>query len=292
MHPLIQRLLQEGVILTDGSWGTQMQARGLKPGESPDAWNLTHPDLVEEVARQYFEAGSRVILTNTFGANRVILDKHGLADRTVEINEAGVQISKRAVGDKALVFASIGPSGKMLLTGDVTKGELQAAFEEQAQAQARAGADGIVVETMMDLDEALLAAAAAKQTGLPVIASMVFDAGKGKDRTMMGVSPEQAVEAFSQAGLDGIGANCGQGIEGFLPICRRMRAATDLPLWMKPNAGLPEVVDGETIYRTTPDEFAGYVPDLVSAGANFVGGCCGTNQVFIQAVGRTLQTLA
>jgi methionine synthase I (cobalamin-dependent) len=291
MHPLIQRLLKEGVILTDGSWGTQMQARGLKRGEPPDVWNLTHPDLVEEVARQYVEAGSRVILTNTFGGSRVVLDKHGLAGKAAEINEAGVRISKRAAGDRALVFASIGPSGKMLITGDVTAAELAAAFEEQAAAQARAGADGFVVETMMDIEEALLAVAAAKKTGRPVIASMVFDSGKDKDRTLMGHTPEQAAEAFAQAGVDGLGANCGQGIEGFIPICRRLRAATALPLWMKPNAGLPELVKGEVIYRTTPLEFAGRVPDLVAAGANFIGGCCGTNQAFIEAMGQVIRSL-
>ena len=291
MHSVIEGLLKEGVILTDGSWGTQMQARGLQRGEPPDAWNLTHPDLVEEVARQYVEAGSRIILTNTFGANRIVLEKHGLAGRAAEINEAGVRISKRAAGDRALVFASIGPSGKMLITGDVTAAELGAAFEEQARAQAQAGADGFVVETMMDLEEALAAVAAAKQTGRPVIASMVFDSGRNKDRTLMGQTPEQAVEAFVKAGVDGLGANCGQGIEGFVPICRRLRAATDLPLWMKPNAGLPELVKGEVIYRTTPLEFAGRVPDLVAAGADFIGGCCGTDQAFIKAVGRAIQAL-
>lgn len=263
--------------------------RGLRTGESPDAWNLTHPDKVEEVARAYVEAGSRVILTNTFGANSFVLGKFGLADKVSEINMRGVELSKKAAGSRAFVFASMGPSGKLLAARNVTEYELKAAFDEQAGAIAQAGPDAIVVETMIDLNEARIAAEAAVRTGLPVIACLVFDAGKLKDRTMMGNTPEQAVEALSGVGVNGVGANCGQGIEGFVPICARMRAVTDLPLWMKANAGLPERVDGQTVYRTTPEEFAAFVPDLVHSGANFVGGCCGSDERFIQAIGNALK---
>ncbi|MBW2324404.1 MAG: homocysteine S-methyltransferase family protein [Deltaproteobacteria bacterium] len=279
-----------GVVVTDGSWGTQLYARGLKPGENTDIWNLTHPGKVEEVARQYVDAGSRVILTNTFGANRFILNKFGLADKAGEINAAGVEISKKAAEDRASVFASIGPSGKLLLTKEVTEDDLQSAFEEQANAQAQAGADGIIIETMTDIAEAGIAIAAAKKTGLPVIASMVFDSGKEKDRTMMGNTPEEVVKEFAGLGVDAVGANCGQGIEGFIPICKRMRSVTDLPIWMKPNAGLPEILDGETVYRTTAREFAQYVPELAQSGANFIGGCCGTNQDFIKEIKRALDS--
>ena len=221
--------------------------RGLQPRECPDSWNLSHPGKVEEVAREYVDAGSRVILTNTFGANRYALGRSGLADKVAEINIKGVDISRRAAGTKAYVFASIGPSGKLLATREVTEDDLRQAFEEQAQAMAKAAPDAIVVETMMDLTEARIAATAAKETGLPVIACLVFDSGKAKDRTMMGNTAEQAVEVLSGIGVDAIGANCGQGIEGFIPICRRMRAATGLPLWMKPNAGRPESVEGRVV---------------------------------------------
>jgi methionine synthase I (cobalamin-dependent) len=291
MHAFIADLIKGGPVLTDGSWGTQIIKRGLQPRECPDSWNLTHPDRVEEVAREYVDAGSRVILTNTFGSNRYVLSKFGLADKVAEINIRGVEISKKAAGSRARVFASMGPSGKMLLTRDVTEDDLREAFEEQARAIAEAAPDAIVVETMMDLAEARIAAAAAKQTGLPVLACLVFDAGKGKDRTMMGNTPEQAVEVLSSAGVDGLGANCGQGIEGFIPICSRMRSVTALPLWMKPNAGLPERVDGQTVYRTTAAEFVRFVPALVQAGANFVGGCCGTEQEFIREIGNTLKSM-
>ena len=291
MHPLIESLLKSGPVVTDGSWGTQMQKRGLKRGQSPDSWNLSHPEKVLEVARQYVDAGSQIILTNTFGASRLSLSNYKLGDQTAEINAAGVRISKQAAGDRARVFASIGPTGRMLVTRETTEEELQAVFEEQANAQARAGADGIIIETMIDVDEARIAATAAKQTGLPVIVSMVYDSGEDKDRTMMGNSPEEVVAAISPIGVDGIGANCGQGIAAFLPICKRLRQATDLPIWMKPNAGLPEVVDDGVVFRTTAAEFVKSVPDLIQAGANFIGGCCGTDQEFVKTIRQTLAHL-
>ena len=291
MHPLIESLIKTGPVVTDGSWGTQMQKRGLKRGECPDSWNLSHPERVLEVARQYVDAGSRIILTNTFGANRLSLEKYKIGDSAVDINAAGVEISKKAAGNDACVFASIGPSGRMLITRETTEDELQRSFEEQANAQARAGADGIVVETMIDIVEARIAAIAAKQTGLPVIVSMVFDSGEHRDRTMMGNTPEEVVAEIAKIGVDGIGANCGQGIEAFLPICTRIRQATDLPIWMKPNAGLPEVVDDKAVFLTTAQEFVQYIPDLIAAGTNFIGGCCGTDQGFVKAIREMVDQL-
>lgn len=289
MHPLLEKLLAQGPVVTDGAWGTELQVRGLEIGDFPDGWNLTHPDKVGEVAAAYVQAGSQIILTNTFGANRPRLAAHHLADKVAEINRRGVEISKRAAAGRALVFASIGPSGKMLLTGEITEDDLRAAFEEQARALAQGGADGLVVETMADLDEASLAVRAAHATGLPVVACMVYDSGKSKDRTMNGTTPEQAAAGLTAAGADVIGANCGQGIAGFVPICRRLRAATSLPLWMKSNAGLPEVENGHIVYRTTAASFAEYIPQLIAAGANFVGGCCGTSPAYIEAVVRKLR---
>lgn len=286
MHPTLERLLQNRWVITDGAWGTQLQARGLGLGDFPDAWNLSHPERVEEVARAYVEAGSRVILTNTFGANRVRMAEQEKPADVGEINRRGVEISRRAAGSKANVFASIGPSGKLLLSGEISPEELSSAFGEQARALAQAGADALVIETMSDLEEARLAVEAARETILPVVACMVFDSGKEKDRTMMGNTPEQAAEVLTRAGADVIGANCGQGIEGFVTICRRLRAATDRPIWMKPNAGLPAIVDGRAQYATTPAEFAGFVPALLDAGAGFIGGCCGTTPEFISHLGH------
>ena len=289
MHPTLEKLLAQGPLITDGAWGTELQARGLGLGEFPDSWNLSHAERVADVAAAYVRAGSRVILTNTFGANRVRLAENGLADQAAAINRRGVEISRAAAGEQARVFASIGPTGKLLMSGDITEEEMLAAFREQAQTLAQAGADALVVETMSDLDEARLAIDGARATGLPVVACMVYDSGKDKDRTMMGATPEQAAKALAEAGADVIGANCGQGITGFAAICRRLRSATDRPLWIKPNAGLPEMVDGQVHYHATPEDFAAQIPGLIRDGASFVGGCCGTRPDFIAAIQRRLQ---
>jgi methionine synthase I (cobalamin-dependent) len=288
MHPTIVQCLSNSPVLLDGGWGTELQKRGLEIGLHPDLWNLSHPEKVEAVARSYVEAGSQIILTNTFGSTRFTLGRHGFQDKIAEINRAGVQISRKAAAGQAKVFASIGPTGMMLMSGSITPEEMENAFREQATALAQAEPDGIVIETMSDLEEAVLAVKAVKSTGLPVVACMVFDSGKNKDRTMMGTTPEQAVTRLTEAGADVIGANCGQGVDGFIPICERMRKVTDLPLWMKANAGLPEVVDGKAVYRQTPEEFATKIVELVQAGANFVGGCCGTTPEFIAAVKKVL----
>lgn len=316
MNALISDLLAGGPVLTDGAWGTELQARGLGLGEFPDLWNLTRPSAVAQVAAAYCAAGSQVILTNTFGANRLRLAEQMGAptassaaaepkrdtartgasalqlalERDVQaINRKGVEISRGAAAGRARVFASIGPSGKLLLNGDVTAEELSGAFAEQAEALAAAGADALLVESFSDLAETEIAVKAARQTGLPVVASMVFASGKDKDRTLMGATPEQVAAALTRAGVDVLGANCGQGIAGFVPICRRLRAATTLPIWIKANAGLPQVAGGRAHYAATPAAFAAYVPDLVRAGASFIGGCCGTNPEFIAAIGRCLR---
>jgi len=283
----ISNWFSTGTFILDGGWGTQLQLRGLAMGEHPDLWNLSHPDKVLEVAAAYVQAGSDIILTNTFGSNRFLLAKHDAADKLVELNRAGVRISKKVAHEQnRRVFASVGPTGLMLMSGTVTPEELYAAFLEQAEAIAAEQPDGIVIETMSDPAEAVLAVKAAKTTGLPVALSMVFDTGKNKDRTMMGTTPEQAVEQMTAAGADIVGANCGQGIDGFIPICRRMRAVTAHPLWMKANAGLPEMVDGKTVYNQTPEKFAESAKELLAAGANFIGGCCGTTPEYISALSR------
>jgi len=274
-----------GTFILDGAWGTQLQLRGLAMGEHPDLWNLSHPDKVQEIASAYVQAGSNIILTNTFGSNRFVLAKHGAAEKVAELNRAGVRISKEAAQKQnRRVFASVGPTGMMLMSGTVTPEELYEAFLEQVRAIANEVPDGIVIETMSDPAEAVLAVQAAKTTGLPVAACMVFDTGKSMDRTMMGTTPEQAVEQLTAAGADIVGANCGQGIDGFIPICQRMRAVTTIPLWMKANAGLPEIVEGKTVYRQTPENFAVSAQQLLAAGADFLGGCCGTTPDYIRVL--------
>ena len=286
----IDQLIADGPVVTDGAWGTQLQAQGLPGGTCPDQWNLSHADIVQQVPLQYIEAGSQIVLTNTFRANRISLASYNLADCVAAINREGVRISRQAAGGRAHVFASIGPTGKMLMAGEVSEDELRAAFAEQAAALAEAGAEALVIETMAELEEAELAVEAARRTGLPVVACVVFDSGAHHDRTMMGVTPEQAAQRLTAAGADVVGANCGQGIAGYVDICRRMRSATDRPLWIKANAGIPEIVDGQVVYRTSPAQFASYGPALLEAGAQFVGGCCGTSPAYIAALCQEIRS--
>jgi methionine synthase I (cobalamin-dependent) len=279
---LIDTWLAGGLLITDGAWGTELQARGLPSGTSPDSWNLTHPERVEEVARAYAEAGSQVVLTNTFRANAIAM-KNASAAELDEINRAGVAISRRGA-PLARVFASIGPTGKILLSGEVSVDEVSAAFAAQARSLAAAGADALLVETMSDIDEARLAVAVARQTGLPVIASFAFDSGKNKDRTMMGSTPEAVATAMEEAGASAVGANCGVGVECAIAICQRLHAATSLPIWIKPNAGLPTIDTAGLHYTTSADFFASHFAALRDAGASFVGACCGSTPEFIRAL--------
>ena len=275
--------LAGGVMVSDGAWGTQLQARGLPSGTTPDTWNLTHADQVESVARAYAEAGSQVVLTNTFRANAVAMRNCSETELDA-INRAGVVLSKKGAGNWALVFASIGPTGKILMSGEVSGEQVTAAFAAQAQSLAAAGADALLIETMSDIEEARLAVEAVRRTGLPVIASFAFDSGKNKDRTMMGVTPEMVAAAMLEAGADAVGANCGVGVELSVPICRRLRAACELPIWIKPNAGLP-TIEGTTLhYATTAEYFASHYAAIAEAGASFVGACCCSTPEFIRAL--------
>lgn len=274
--------LKDGPLLTDGAWGTQLQSLGLEPGRAPDYWNLEHPDRVLSVARSYVDAGSQIILTNTFRSNAIAQPE--ARDLIRDYNRAGVEISRQAAAGRARVVASIGPIGKMLFSGEVSTDQVAEAFTEQASALAEAGPDALLIETMSDIEEAIIALKAARATGLPVIVSFAFDTGKNKDRTMMGATPEQVARAMEEAGADAVGANCGAGIEQFAPICRRLKDACSLPIWIKPNAGLPELTIDGIVYRTSPERFASELPALLDAGADFVGGCCGTSPDFIRAM--------
>jgi len=275
------------LAITDGAWGTEFQRRGLPPHTRSELWNVERPEVVIEVAASYVGAGSQVILTNTFGANRFVLERHGLAERAAELSEAGARLSCEAAGTRALVFGSIGPSGRLLMMGNVTSEGLYDAFREQAVALARGGVAAIVIETMSALDELTTAVRAVREnTSLPVVACMTYDSGKNCDRTMMGVTPAQAVAALAPLGVAAVGANCGVGIERYVEVCRQLRQATPAPLWIKPNAGMPELDGDRTVYRQSPDDFAAYLDPLIEAGATMGGGCCGTNPDFIRALVR------
>jgi 5-methyltetrahydrofolate--homocysteine methyltransferase len=274
------------VRVSDGAWGTELQKRGLAAGVAPEKWNVDAPHHVQAVARSYVEAGSDLILTNTFGANRFVLDSHGLRDRVAELAEAGVRISKEAAGSGVLVFASLGPTGKIVMMDEVPREKISAAFAEAADALAWGGADGIVLESFQELEELKLALEAVRRaaTGLPIVASMTFSTGPEGTLTMMGNKPEELARAAKAGGASAVGANCGAGPENFVKVARLLRANCDLPVWVKPNAGLPQMVRGSTIFPMGAEEFASFAPKLIEAGASFVGGCCGTTPEHIRAV--------
>lgn len=279
------------ILFSDGAWGTFLQEKGLKPGECPELWCVERAEDVLDIAKSYVEAGSDMVQADSFGGTSYKLEHYGLADRVSELNEAAAKISRQAIGDDGWVIASIGPTGKMLIMGDVTKEDLYNSFKEQAVALEKGGADAACIETMSDIDEAVLAIKAVKEnTQMEAICTFAFERTvKGDYKTMMGVSPEAAAEACIKAGADVIGTNCGNGIERMIDIVKAIRTvAGDTPILVHANAGLPENVDGVDVFPETPEDMANQVKDLVAAGANIIGGCCGTTPEHITAMKKAV----
>ena len=274
------------VKLTDGAWGRQLQQHGLPPGYAPELWNIEKPDAVLAVAGSYILAGSDVILSNTFGANRLVLARHEAGNRTAELAAAGVRISRKAAGSNGHVFASLGPSGQVVMLNDVPVEQIYDAFAESAQSLAVGGADAIVLETFNELAELEIALKAARSAcKLPIVACMSFASGADKAHTTMGDTPADLARVAAECGADAVGANCGAGPVDYVKVTALLRAATDLPIWVKPNAGLPVLnKDGRTTFPMGPEEFASHVQALIDAGGNFIGGCCGTTPEHIQAL--------
>ncbi len=292
MNNMLDAIKTRKVLVSDGGWGSFLVAKGLKPGESPESWNLTNPDAVRDIARMYADAGADIVLTNSFGGTRYKLEHYGLADKVTEINAAAARLSRESIAADKFVLASMGPTGKILMMGEVSEEELYDAFKEQVLALTAGGADAITVETMTAIDEAAIAVRAAKEnTTLPVVASFTFDMKTADGyRTMMGVSPEQMAEAMLAAGADILGANCSLGSEEMISVIAALHAAApDTPLIVHPNAGRPiQQDDGTVAYPETPACMAGNTKALIDAGASIIGGCCGTGPDHIRAIRKAV----
>jgi 5-methyltetrahydrofolate--homocysteine methyltransferase len=298
MAGLRERLDSRRLLVADGAWGTRLQERGLEAGECPELWNVDRPRDVRAVAEEYLAAGSDLVLTNTFGGSPLMLRRHGLAERTEELNAAGARLSLEAVqaaGGRALVAASVGPTGELPAPlGMVGEEELEEGFRRQVRAALEAGVRIVCVETMIDLTEACCAVRgacrAARELGLvvEVMATLTYGPTPSGYRTAMGVDVPRTVEGLTRAGADVLGSNCGNGIEQMLPIAAAFRARTALPLLVQANAGLPVLEGGRTVFRQGPEDMARHVPALVRAGASIIGGCCGTGPAHIAALRRAV----
>jgi len=285
MNSLLTALKNKKVLISDGAWGTYLHQRGLQPGECPELWNVTHRSDVFAIAKSYIDAGADMILTNSFGGSPLKLNHFGLLDRTAELNEAAAKISREAAGVEKLVLGSMGPTGAILMMGEVSEQEVYDGFSRQAQALKKGGVDAICVETMSAIDEASIAVRAAKEsTGLEVVCTFTFEkTAAGEYRTMMGVSPSEMVQAIKEAGASVIGTNCGNGFDQMIDIVKEIRGIDPLtPILVHANAGKPLYQDGKTVFPETPEMMAAKVQDLINSGANIIGGCCGTTPAHIQ----------
>lgn len=287
---ILEELKQNKILLSDGALGTLLQSKGMA-GECPELWNITHRAEVKSIAESYLQAGSEIITTNSFGGSIFKLSQYGLGDRVSELNKTAAEIYREAAGKNKHVAGSIGPTGKMILMGDVTEAELYDTFREQAIALEAGGADIIIIETMSAADEASLAVRAAREnTKCTVIITMTFSKEpNGEYHTMMGVSPEEMVISMKEAGAHIVGSNCGNGIEDMIGIVKAIRAIDNkIPVMIQANAGIPEFIDGKTVFRESPEMMASFIPELIKAGANIIGGCCGTTPEHIMAIGKVL----
>ncbi len=286
-------LARPGLILADGGMGTMLMELGLQFGASPELWNVEHPDRVRRVHGGYLQAGSRVILTNTFGGNRLRLSLHNLQDRVVEFNTAAAQLVReevRQAGGRAVVAGDIGPSGGILAPlGELEPAEATAAFAEQARGLMAGGVDVIWIETLSSLEEMRAAIDGVRQASadIPIVATLTFDT---RGRTMMGVTPEQAVRELSAWGVSALGANCGNGPDEILSVIEKMKAAApQAVLVAKANAGVPKLEKGRAVYGAGPEEMAVYAAAAAEAGARVIGACCGSTPRHLEAMAAALQ---
>jgi 5-methyltetrahydrofolate--homocysteine methyltransferase len=294
MRKIIDEIKSGRILVCDGAWGTELFKRGLKPGNCPELWNISNPDKVYEIAESYVNAGADIIETNSFGGSSISLARYGLSDRAYELNCVATQISRKAAGDDIHVAGSIGPSGKLILMGDITKEELYESFAGQAKALEDGGADAAIIETMIDVEESSIAVKAVREnTNLEIMALATYcRTQSGEFRTMMGASVNEMVSRAIENGAGIIGTNCGSGIDMMVEIVREIQGLfPDMPIIVQPNAGLPEVRNGILIYPESPEYMASRIPTLIKAGANIIGGCCGTSSQHIKLFAKVIGQL-
>ena len=295
----LRERIKQGLFLLDGAMGTQLIARGIEVGKCNDYLNVELPDVISDIHRSYFEAGSDAVITNTFGGNKYALGRYGLAEEASKINSAGAQIARRAAGEEKYVLGDIGPSGDFLEPlGSLKPEELKEAFAQQAEALLDAGVDGFIIETMTALEEVAVAIEAVKSVsgGVPVLASMSFDRAGDDFKTMMGVDVEAAVAKIVSSGVDTVGFNCGTiSLDEYVELAEKFVSAAralsgDVVVYAEPNAGKPELVEDQTVYKVSPEDFAAAAEKIHSAGVNIIGGCCGTGPAHIRATAEKLKS--
>jgi len=294
----LRERIKQGLFLLDGAMGTQLIAHGIEVGKCNDYLNIESPDIVSNIHRAYLQAGSDAIITNTFGANKYALARHGLAEEAGKINKAGANIARQAAGREKYVLGDIGPSGDFLEPLGTLKPEgLKDAFARQAEGLLAGSVDGFIIETMTALDETAIAIEAVKSVSgdLPVFASMAFDRAGDSFRTMMGVDVEAAAEKMVALDVNAAGFNCGTlSLDEYVELAKEFVSAVravsdDVAVCAEPNAGRPQLVEDKAVYKVSTADFAAAAEKIHSAGVNIIGGCCGTSPAYIEAVATRLQ---